>query len=154
MKYLIFMNTILHFLLSFVFVDIIFGNAKNYILPILLFSVIVDLDHIPYLLKVKKDLIKKRFGAESRSIFHELVGLFVFSLIFCISFFFLPLNLIRIISFCLVIHISIDFLFGTTRPFYPFSNKKIFLGLFSKRFIYLMDLFLTLILLIFVIGYV
>jgi hypothetical protein len=142
------MNTLLHFLISFIIIDIIFGNAKGYILPIILFSMLIDLDHLPYLINVKKNVFKRKFGAESRSFLHELLGLSIFSSIICILFFFLSLRLLQIISLCLLLHFSLDFLFGITRPLYPFTNKKIYLGIVKKEFVYILETFLTFILLI------
>jgi len=118
------MNTLLHFLISFIIIEIVFGDAKSYILLIILFSMLVDLDHIPYLINVKKNVFKRKFGAESRSFLHELLGLSIFSLIICILFFFISLRLLQIISLCILLHFSLDFLFGITRPLYPISNKR------------------------------
>jgi hypothetical protein len=121
------------------------GNASNYIIYILIFSTIVDIDHIPYILKVKKNLVHKKFGSESRSRFHELYGLTLFSLGISI-FSFLDIILIKVITLSVVLHYATDFLLGKTRPFYPFSKKEVFLNICPERHRIRFEIALTVIL--------
>jgi hypothetical protein len=139
------MNVLLHFLLNYLVINSVLGNASNYIIYILIFSIIVDIDHIPYILKVKKNLVHKKFGSESRSRFHELYGLTLFSLGISI-FSFLDIILIEVIALSVVLHYATDFLLGKTRPFYPFSKKEVFLHISLERYRIPFEITLTLIL--------
>ncbi len=124
------MNVIFHFLFNYLFVDIVFDNAWSYLVIILIFSVLIDFTHLPYLLKVGKGVAKKRFGSESRTRFHEMYGLTLFSAIVCILYFVIDPIMIEIIAICIVLHFAIDFLTGKSIPFYPYSKKEVFLHIF------------------------
>lgn len=128
------MNILLHFLLNYFVIGATLGNAQNYIAYIAFFSVILDIDHIPYILKVKKNLVHKKFGSESRSRFHELYGITICSLAISASYLFLDLALTKVIALSLILHYAADFLLGKTRPFYPFSRKEVFLGICPEKF--------------------
>ena len=124
------MNLIFHFLFNYLFVDFITnGNAWNYIFVIFVFSVLIDLTHIPYLLKKKSRVMEERFGSESRTRFHEIYGLAVFSFILCLAFFFFDLAFVSTAALCLLLHFSVDFISGKSMPFYPYSDTEVFLGL-------------------------
>jgi hypothetical protein len=66
------MNIIFHALLGLLLAKLSGVNSIPGILIGLLFSIFPDFDHIPYL---KKAFRTGRFGVESRSPLHELVGL-------------------------------------------------------------------------------
>ena len=123
------MNILFHFLFSFLFVDIVLGNAWDYLVIILIFSVLVDLTHLPYLFRVRKDVVKKRFGSGSRTRFHEIYGLTLFSAVICVLYLVVDPIIIGIISMCIVLHFAVDFLTGKSMPFYPYSRKEVFLRL-------------------------
>lgn len=124
------MNILFHFLFSYLFVDIVFGNAWDYLMVILVFSVFIDITHLPYLIKVRKYVVKNRFGSESRTRFHEIYGLTLFSAIICVSYFLFNPLIIEIIAMCIVLHFAIDFLTGKSMPFYPYSKREVFLRVF------------------------
>lgn len=123
------MNLIFHFIFNYVFVDFITGMAWDYIIVVFLFSVLIDLTHLPYLLRVRSGVVDRRFGSESRTRFHEMYGLVMFSFILCVAFFFFDIITTSIAALCLVLHFSIDFISGKSMPFYPYSNKEVFLGM-------------------------
>lgn len=125
------MNFLLHFLIAYLTVDSIFGNASQYIIQIFIFSNILDLDHIPYLLRVKHGVFRRKFGSESRSRFHELYGLAVISFLMAIFSLF-DMKLAKIIAISVILHHAGDFLVGRSRPFYPFSTKEVFLGMLPE----------------------
>ncbi|MBN1502594.1 metal-dependent hydrolase [Candidatus Woesearchaeota archaeon] len=124
------MNTPLHFLINYLVIQLFLKNANEYLLPIAFFSMILDLDHIKYWWvnrkKVKQILFSEGVDFKSRSAAHELIG---FGLIVLIGVFgFLYANdklLVVIIVSCLCLHILLDFLTGSARPFYPFSGKVV-----------------------------
>ena len=124
------MNVFFHFLFNYLFVDFITnGNAWLYLPVIFIFSVLIDLTHLPYMLKKKERVVHDRLGSESRTRFHEMYGLILFSFILCIAFFFFDLAFVSISALCLVLHFSLDFMSGRSMPFYPYWNKEVFLGM-------------------------
>ncbi len=137
------MNPILHFLINYAVINAVFGNAASYIAYIVLFSIIPDLDHIPYMLKTGKNLANKKFGSESRSRFHEMYGLAVFSVIISIASFFVGAAFAQIVAICLTLHIASDFLVGRSRPFYPFSKKEVFLNMLPDKYRIFSEIVLT-----------
>jgi len=109
-----------------------------------LFAVFPDFDHFPHL---KKAFKSGRFGAESRSTIHEVIGV-VITLVAAIivNFVYPPLFLAALA--CGLSHFVVDFLTRPFRPFRPFSEKEIHLHLYptelKKMFTY--DIILTTIL--------
>ncbi len=139
------MNVIFHFLLSYLAANAIFGNASSYLVYIIIFSVLMDFDHIPYIIRAKKDLVHKRFGSESRSRFHEIYGLMLVSLAISAFSVFIDINMVKVIALSLILHYIIDFLTGKTRPFYPLSEKEVFMGIYPQRHRIFSETVLTLI---------
>lgn len=121
------MNAFFHFFFNYLIASILFSIDSKYILLILFFSIIIDFDHLPYLLRNHRNILRKlSFGSVSRSRFHELYGVLIVSLLLSGAFFFFDLKLVSIVGLCLLLHFAIDFLFGHTRPFYPYSRKEVF----------------------------
>lgn len=106
-----------------------------------LFSVFPDFDHIPYL---KRALRTGRFGVESRSPLHELVGLVLVVagslvlMVVCSHLFLLAFS-------GGLSHFVVDFLTRPSRPLYPFSNKEVDLNLYPRglREMFVCDAILT-----------
>jgi len=122
------MNIIFHALLGLLLAKLFGIGSIPSILMGVLFSVFPDFDHIPYL---KRAFRTGRFGVESRSPLHELVGLVlvlsgslvvkvVYSQLFLLAF------------SCGLSHFVVDFLTRPSRPLYPFSVKKVDLNLYPK----------------------
>jgi hypothetical protein len=128
------MNVIFHFLFNYLFVGMVFGDAWSYLAVIFISSVLIDLTHLPYLFRVREGVVKRRFGSESRTRFHELYGLTLFSAILCILYFFADRTIVEISAMCLVLHFAIDFLAGKSMPFYPFSKREVFLRIFPYSY--------------------
>ena len=92
-------------------------------------AVITDLDHILHLRTAMKTY---RFKSETRSRWHELPGLLLAMIIsIIIMLFSAPLGRSLLIGF--VSHYFLDLLTRPTRPFYPLSERVIFLGLAPKN---------------------
>lgn len=121
------MNIIFHFLFNYLFASAIFGDVRNYIIIIFIFSILIDIDHLQYLLKVGRGVIKKRFGSEARTRFHEIYGLVLFSAVACAFYFFVEGQILLITITCLISHLAIDFMTGRSVPFNPYSKKEVFL---------------------------
>ncbi len=127
------MNVFFHFLFNYLFVDVISGNAWGQIPVIFAASVLIDLTHVPYLLKVRTKVVEKRFGSEARTRFHELYGLALISAALCVLYtVYFPYGnaVIGTAAACIALHFSLDFLSGRSMPFYPFSKKEVFLHIF------------------------
>ena len=122
------MNIIFHALLGLLLAKLFGINYVPSILMVVLFSIFPDFDHIPYL---KKAFRTGRFGVESRSPLHELVGLVLVlsgSLVVkvvCPHLFLLTFS-------CGLSHFVVDFLTRPCRPLYPFSARKIDLNLYPR----------------------
>ncbi len=126
------MNDLFHILFNYLMIDVIFGNASSYILPIILASTLIDLDHIPHILKSGKKILKKGLGEKSRSFLHELIGLIIITCISAVAYFIVADKmLVKIIYACLLAHLVLDFLTGKSRIFYPFS-KRVFISPLQK----------------------
>ncbi|MFH1237583.1 MAG: hypothetical protein V1648_04240 [Candidatus Aenigmatarchaeota archaeon] len=123
------MNLAFHFLFNYIFLNALFGGAWQYLPVILVFSVIIDFDHLPYMLKTGRGVVKKRFGSACRTRFHEIYGLAIFSLVSCALYFFADARLVAFAMGCLVLHLSIDFITGKSVPFKPYSTKETFLDI-------------------------
>jgi len=138
------MNIIFHALLGLLLAKLLGINLVVDVLVGVLFSVFPDFDHIPYLRKAFKT---RRFGVESRSPFHELLGL-VFVLLGS-----LVVNAVYSHLFLLVIssglsHFLVDFLTRPCRPLYPFSSKCVDLNIYPRglKKMFVLDTFLTIVL--------
>lgn len=121
------MNSLLHFLLNYIIIQLVTKNAKPYLAPIAFFSIILDFDHVIFWVRNRRKIKNKLFGEglnqECRTMFHELFGLVLYLIIGAV--FYLKSQdkiLVLVSTSCLVIHIMTDFLFGYSRPFYPFSS--------------------------------
>lgn len=127
------MNVALHFLLNYAILTYLFGDVRAYLSLILLFSVLLDLDHLPYMAKFGRKIIKRKFGPESRSRFHELYGLTIVSVFLSVLSIFADIFVIKIVAFSIILHYAFDFIFGKTRPFYPFSKEEVFTGICPEK---------------------
>jgi hypothetical protein len=92
-------------------------------------SAITDLDHILHLRTAMKT---RRFKSETRTRWHELHGLLLaMSISIAIMLFSASLGRSLLIGF--VSHYFLDILTRPTRPFYPLSEKVVFLGLAPRN---------------------
>lgn len=135
------MNIIFHALLGLLLARLLGISSIPDVLIGVLFSVFPDFDHVLYL---KKAFKTGRFGVESRSPLHELVGLiFVLfgSLVVKIAY----SHLFLLVFSCGLSHFVVDFLTRPCRPLYPFSNKEVDLNLYPKglREMFVYDTILT-----------
>jgi membrane-bound metal-dependent hydrolase YbcI (DUF457 family) len=142
------MNIVFHFLFGLLMAELVFGNALAYLPYILVFSLLVDLDHIPYVLRFRRGLMEKKFGSESRSRFHELYGMTVLSIAISAASFFINPKLAGIIALSVILHYAVDFVAGNTRPFYPLSGTEVNVGLYPKKFRIVTEAILTAVLVI------
>ncbi len=135
------MNAIFHILLGLLLAKLFGISSIPSILIGVLFSVFPDFDHIPYL---KRALRTGRFGVESRSLLHELVGfVLVVTGSLVVKVVYSPLFLLAFSGG--IGHFVVDFLTRPSRPLYPFSGKEVDLNLYPRglREMFVCDAILT-----------
>jgi hypothetical protein len=126
------MNPLIHFFSNFLLARSLFGIGWEYAPIIFVFSIVLDLDHIPYFFRQFKGLRTFiHIGVSSRSRFQELYGLTAISMLASIGYFFFNRTLLKVIMLCMVLHFTLDFLAGHTRPLYPYSKDEVFLSVFK-----------------------
>jgi ABC-type multidrug transport system permease subunit len=92
-------------------------------------AVITDLDHVLHLRTAMKT---HRFKSETRSRWHELPGLLLAMTVSTIVMLF-SASLGRALLIGFVSHYFLDLLTRPTRPFYPLSERIVFLGLAPRN---------------------
>ncbi len=118
------MNSFSHFFINYLVLNRFF-DAKEYYFLILVSSTLVDLDHIPYIFRNKKTVVRDGLNVHCRSFLHELTGFFLLSFVLGLGYIMLWQPWIIIVWLCFLIHFSVDYLTGITRPFSPFSKMTI-----------------------------
>ena len=120
------MNLIAHILASYLTVRC-FTDDPNLILLGVLVGILPDIDHVGHTLRAIKT---GRYGTESRSRFHELYGIAVFSTgIMILSY---AYGNFAVLFFPLLVHYLLDFLTRPTRPFYPYNKTIMHFSLYPK----------------------
>jgi membrane-bound metal-dependent hydrolase YbcI (DUF457 family) len=129
------MNGLFHFFLGYAVVQLSLGNAREFIILILIASVIIDLDHIPYVLRTRKGILESGFGEKSRSFMHELPGMLIISALCLGVYFTLGAEIAQVAGLSFLLHYAADFAVGRTRPFWPFSDRVLVspLGITDKK---------------------
>ncbi len=132
------MNILFHILFNYTIISLVFGIDPDsaYVIPVIIFfSIILDLDHLPYIIKNFKSVIRYlHFGSESRTRSHELIGLAISSLVFSFALLISPNKyLVQVALMCLILHYLVDYVIGRTRPLYPYNKTEVFLYFFKTR---------------------
>ncbi len=140
------MNGFAHIFLNFAILSLILPNAKLFLIPIIIFSVIVDLDHIlGYISEYrekKKDRVIENLGPHTlketmlvRSIIQEPIGIFILCILIYVFYLIDVVKpIIALIAIlCLVLHWTLDFLTNITLPFRPFNMKVVNLFFKTKK---------------------
>jgi hypothetical protein len=139
------MNFLFHFFFGYLLASQLFGIDARLVPLVLIVSALLDLDHIPYLLRKWRHVAKTgSWGSASRTRFHELYGALIASVLLCIAYFFFPLQIVMTVAICIMAHFAVDFLIGHTRPFYPYENTEVFCNFIPNRMTRLgIEIFLT-----------
>ena len=137
------MNWIIHICLAYFVLSFIIPDTQKYLLPIALFSIVLDVDHIPGMIqelfmdkKEKAEMIRLpgRHMRLVRTAVQEPIGILTILFILGLLYFFGVRNILIIIAaLAILIHWIIDFLFVTTMPFKPVNRKKSVKLFFSKE---------------------
>ncbi|HII72764.1 TPA: hypothetical protein HA265_08465 [Candidatus Woesearchaeota archaeon] len=131
------MNTPAHFFFNYIILFFIIPDAEKYIIPIAIFSMVLDLDHIPGVfrwLKLTKEqrkaLTHEEVSATVRTVVQEPTGILVIEVLLASIYLFGAESvLIPIAMACLPMHWLLDFLTVHTRPLAPFDNRLVHLTL-------------------------
>jgi hypothetical protein len=135
------MNQPAHILLTYSALSLIIPQAQQYILPIAIFSIILDLDHIPGYIKMltisKKEKSKLKledYVSWFRTPIQEPIGVLTIELILLVLYISgIRSIILEIAALSIAIHWFIDFLMVHTRPFAPIDNRIICLFFQTKK---------------------
>ncbi|MBN2453944.1 metal-dependent hydrolase [Candidatus Woesearchaeota archaeon] len=126
------MNIFAHIMINYVALSFIIPETQKYLIPIAIFSVIPDLDHLPGYVKLRFNLRKlSKIRPEEhinhfRTAMQEPAGILIGILVLLILYLFgIDETYLIIVAICLALHWLVDFLTVDTRPLYPFSNKRV-----------------------------
>lgn len=130
------MNWIVHIIIGYFATSLFLQNTKELFMLIVVFSIIVDIDHwIPFLrvfLKKEKNLFnyyKSAEALEMRSVLHEFPATAIFLIIVLLLYqTALHKEVLLVAAICVPTHYIVDFFTGHTRPLSPFSKKSFFLS--------------------------
>ena len=135
------MNQLAHIFLTYFALSFIIPDTQKYLLPIALFAITLDFDHVPGYIKML--LISKKEKAKMqledyvnwfRTAIQEPVGIITIELVFLILYIYGIKNIYLLIaSLSIAIHWLIDFLTVHTRPFDPINKRIISLFFHSKK---------------------
>ena len=135
------MNQLAHIFITYSFLTLFIDQTKKYLIEIIIFSIILDLDHIHWYIKYfklnkkeRKNLNIKQIINLFRTIIQEPIGIIIIELLILILYL-IGFNtiIIIIVSLSIFIHWIIDFLTVHTKPLVPFNNKIISLFFHSKK---------------------
>lgn len=122
------MNSFFHFFINYAIIEAVTGSASQYMLAIAISSVVLDVDHLPYMFSKGRLLLREGLGEKCRTFLHELPGLAMISAVFFALYHVAKdKTLVAVAYSCLALHLLMDFTFGMSRPFYPFS-KQVFVS--------------------------
>jgi hypothetical protein len=135
------MNQLAHICLTYFALSFIIPDTQKYLLPIAIFAIILDFDHIPGYVKMlfasKKEKLKMKLNDYInlfRTIIQEPVGIVTLELIFLILYLYGITSIyLKIAGLSIAIHWLIDFLTVHTRPFDPINKKVVCLFFNSKK---------------------
>lgn len=135
------MNILVHFLINYSILSFFIPNIKKYIIPVAIFSIILDLDYLPsclkflYLSKEKKSNMQiNDYVKMFRTAIQEPIGILIINLILAVLYFYSITHILLLIAmFSIIMHWFIDFLTIHTRPLYPVSKKIVCLFFKTKK---------------------
>lgn len=133
-----------HFFTAYIVSDMLVPNARDYVWQILIFSSLVDLDHLlgVFRLFMMKSADRKNVTMENivdwcRTSIHEPIGMLVlFVLLGTLWLSGIRTPLIPLAAIGIVVHYIVDFLTVYTRPFDPVDRTMvvIFCDTIKRRF--------------------
>jgi len=136
-------STVAH-AISASFVAVTFANVNpnetSYVLAAIASASILDLDHLFYIIRDRE--VYRQLGYQgnlhnSRSVFHELLGLLIVGVVSALLFF-VDEKLARVIFIAFTLHLVQDWLVGKSFPFTPVDNTVMqFFSLTMKQKVFI-----------------
>jgi hypothetical protein len=135
------MNQLAHIFITYSLLSFIIPHTQQYLIPIAIFSIILDFDHIPGYLRImfmSKEERSKR-GVEQyvdwfRTSLQEPIGVVAIEVCFLMLFLFGVKDIIMgIAAVAIGLHWLIDLLMVHTRPFVPIDNRIISVVFRTKK---------------------
>jgi hypothetical protein len=135
------MNQLAHICLTYFALSFIIPDTQKYLIPIAIFAIILDFDHMPGYVKMlfasKKTKSKMKLHDYInlfRTIIQEPIGIITIELIFLALYLYGVESIyLKIASLSIIIHWLIDFLTVHTRPLDPINKKVVCLFFNSKK---------------------
>ncbi len=135
------MNPLAHIFINYSVLSFIIPDARAYLVPIALFAIILDIDHIPGCFRLsflskeaKKKLSVYDYVSMFRTPIQEPIGIFILSCALLLVYFFgVQSILLWIAALSFVLHWLADFLTVHTRPLSPFSTRIVSLFFHGKK---------------------
>ncbi len=135
------MNQLAHIFITYVMLSFVIPNTREYFLPIALFAIVLDFDHVPGYFKMlfmskskRKKLKMNDFVRIFRLSIQEPIGIITIELVLGLLYVFGVKSMILLIAMLAIfLHWFIDFLTVHTRPFVPFNNKIVCLFFKTKK---------------------
>lgn len=129
------MNQLAHIFITYVLLSVIIPETNKYLIPIAIFAIILDFDHVPGYIKMifisKKDKAKMKLNDYInwfRTPIQEPIGVITIELILIVLYLYgIHSIYILIAGFAIATHWLIDFLTVHTRPFDPIDKRIVVL---------------------------
>ena len=135
------MNTFAHIFLNYFVISLIIPNAREYLIPIIVFSTLLDLDHVQGFFKEmfmskrkRKKLTLREHTLLVRSDVQEPIGIIIIELILGLLYVFgIRETLLAVAALSIFLHWLLDFLTVTTAPSTPVDDGKVVKLYFEKK---------------------
>ena len=145
------MNHLAHILLTYSIISVFFEHSREYFIPIAVFSIILDIDHIPgmfMVLRMQKEKADRLriddFVSLMRTSLQEPIGIVTIITMFSFLYIFGLRHVLLILAGAsLLLHWIIDFLTVHTRPLMPLNKKVVSLFFRTKKQRYISELVIT-----------
>jgi len=127
------MHAFAHIMVNYFTLWIFIPNVREYLWPIVFFSVILDIDHIPGYIdmitatrKEKRFMKKRHYIGFVRTALQEPANFVILAAILIPLYLWLGRpTLVLVALACLGLHIVLDLLTVHTHPFYPFNHQGV-----------------------------
>ena len=135
------MNPLAHVLIAYIMISFLIPDVHVFIIPIMVFSMLVDMDHLPgyirlltYSKKRRKSMSIEDHIRNVRTVVQEPVGIIILELLL-LSLYLLGVRspLLMMAALCFPIHWLVDFLTVHTRPLYPADKRIVSLFFHTKK---------------------
>ena len=123
------MNELFHFFSTFALIQTSFPASAPHAGLIAAGVTLIDLDHLPYWLRSRKEIsqtLRRGLSVECRSVLHELGGIILFTLLAGLALMVgVGVALVSAVYFSVMLHLAVDFTTGSSRPFRPLSDREV-----------------------------